>query len=76
MWYMWPMWHEWWKHDNLNLSPLRVTKYEYSTHSRVSSFERVSAATDKQFPNADTRGKPVAEEPLPGITPPALTQEW
>lgn len=40
---------------------------------RVSSFERVSAVADKQFPDADTRGKS-AEEPLRGITPPAFTQ--
>lgn len=33
----------------------------------------MSVAADKQFPDADAHGKS-AEEPLRGITPPALTR--
>lgn len=53
--------------------PSRATEHEYPSYLRVSSFERVSAAADKQFPDADARDKS-AEELLWGITPPVLTR--
>lgn len=57
----------------MDFLPSRATEHEYPSYLRVSSFERVSAAADKQFPDADARDKS-AEEPLWGTTPPALTR--
>lgn len=60
-------------HYKRDFSLLRITEYEYPSYSEGVVSRAVSAVADKQFPDADTRGKS-AEEPLRGITPPALTQ--